>query len=126
MQAQFWQVRLEPAQSRDKPARQQAAGATEDKRRIGAALADFCTNPAQALKSIAAGIAQAHAGICEFKAASFFDEQRHAKMLFKHLQLAAHCAMSNMQLLGCLADTVEPGGGFKGPKGIERGQFSGA
>lgn len=40
-------------------------------------------------------------------------------MLFKHLQLPADGAMGNVQLLGCLADAVEPGCGFESPKGIE-------
>ncbi len=59
VQAQVRQVGIEPPQSRDKPARQQASRATEHEWRIGCALCEFGANAAQALEGFAAGVTQA-------------------------------------------------------------------
>lgn len=122
VQAQLRQVRLEPAQARDEPARQQAARTAEHERRIGTALAQLGTNATQAIEGVKTRIAQAKPCICEFNATPVLDEQAHAQVLFQHLQLSAHRTVGDMQLFGRLADAVEPGSGFEGPKGIERWQ----
>ncbi|MCY1240582.1 hypothetical protein D3C73_1132710 [compost metagenome] len=59
VQTQVRQVGIEPPQSRDKPARQQASRATEYERGVGRALCEFCADAAQALEGFAAGVTQA-------------------------------------------------------------------
>lgn len=124
VQAQVRQVGVQAPQARNQPARQQAAGAAEDERRVGAATGQLGANVPQALEGLAAGIAQTNPGICEFNATSILDEQAQAQVLFQHFQLPAHRAMGHVQLFGSLADTVEPGSGFEGPQGIQGGQVA--
>lgn len=126
VQAQVRQVGIQPAQARNQPTRQQAAGTTEDERRIGAALSELGTNIPQPLEGLTAGVPQANPGICEFNATSILAEKAQPQVFLKHLQLPADRTVGDMQLLGGLADAVQPGGGFEGPQGIQgagRGSF---
>jgi hypothetical protein len=55
---------------------QRASRLPEQPSTNGASLpAEFGTHAAQAVEGLAAGIAQAHTGICEFEAAPVLDEQ---------------------------------------------------
>ena len=114
LQAQFRQLAVESVQTRDKPARQQATRAGQDKRRVGLPLLQLGTGAAQAVEQFGADIAQANAGICEFKATTFLAEQRYTEVLFQAAHLAADRAMSDMQFVGCLADAVQARRCFKG------------
>ena len=119
LQAQFWQLAVEPVQARNKPARQQAARAGQHKRRIGLPLLQFGAGAAQAVEQFGADIAQTNARICEFKATTFLAEQGHAQVLFQAAHLPADCAMSDVQFVSCLADAVQSGSGFEGTQGIK-------
>ena len=119
MQAQIRQIRIQAPQPWNKPARQQTARTAEDKRRIRAALGQFPAHIPQALERLEAGIAQPHAGICEFNAASILDEKTHPKVFFQHFQLSADGTVGHMQLLGSLTDAVEAGSGFERTQGVK-------
>ncbi|MNI74365.1 hypothetical protein D3C73_1304470 [compost metagenome] len=119
MQAQLRQIRLQPPQPRDEPARQQAARAAQHEWRLADIPAEFGADTAQPVERFTTGITQPDAGICEFDATPVLDEQGHAQVFLQHLDLPAHGAMSYMQRLGSLADAIEPGGGFEGPQGVQ-------
>jgi hypothetical protein len=85
-------------------------------------LRQFGANTAQALERLAAGVAQSCAGICEFQAASFLDEQADAQVLFQHFELTADGTVGHVQLFGGLTDAVQPGGGFERTQGVQRGK----
>ena len=120
LQAQLRQFAVEAVQAWDKPARQQAARAGQDKRRIGLTLLQLGAGAAQAIEQFGADIAQTNASICEFKATAFLAEQGYAKVFFQAAHLAADRAMSNVQFAGRLADAVQTGGCFKGAQGVKR------
>jgi len=75
-------------------------------------------------KRLGTRIAQTHAGICEFEAAPFLDEQADPQMFFQHFKLAAHGAMGDVQLLSRLAHAVEAGRGFEGAQGVKGREVS--
>ncbi|MDT4872565.1 hypothetical protein FQZ97_1077540 [compost metagenome] len=115
---------IEPVQTRDEPARQQATGTAKDEGGILAALLQVAADAAQTLEGVAGGIAQALAGIGEFYAATVLAEQGDAQLFLQHPYLAAHRAVGNVQLFRGTADALQPGGSFEGTQGIQRGKVS--
>ncbi|MCY1460708.1 hypothetical protein D9M71_782880 [compost metagenome] len=51
-------------------------------------------------------------------------EQRHAEVVFKLLDLPAHCALGDVQPQGCLAETAMPRDLFEDAQHVERGQLT--
>ncbi|MOA44584.1 hypothetical protein D3C78_1668860 [compost metagenome] len=85
-------------------------------------MGQFAAHAAQTLKSLAAGIAQPHTGICEFQAAPILDEQADPQMRLQHFQLPADRTMGDVQLLRRLTDAVQTGRRLEGAQGVERGK----
>ncbi|MNY50442.1 hypothetical protein D3C86_1859450 [compost metagenome] len=69
-------------------------------------MRELSAHGAQAFKRFGARVAQSHAGICEFKAATFLGEQTHTQVLFQHFQLTADGTMGHVQLFRSLTDAV--------------------
>ena len=82
------------------------------------ALREFTAYVSQAIKRLAAGIAQSHTGISQPQTAAFLDEQADAQVLFKNFELPTDGAVGDVQLLGRLTHAVQAGGGFKSTQGI--------
>ncbi|MNU01974.1 hypothetical protein D3C72_2455390 [compost metagenome] len=67
---------------------------------------------------------QAPARGCQRQAATLAQEQRRTERLLQRPQMAADCAVGDVQFVGRAADAVQPGDCLERAQGIERGQVA--